>query len=406
MRIDIVSIFPEYLQPLRLSLVGKAIEAGIVELGVHDLRQWTHDRHRRTDDTPYGGGAGMVMRPEPWGEALDALAGPDSTLLIMTPAGRRLDQPLAHRLAGRPHLIMACGRYEGIDARVAAYARTRLEVEEISIGDYVLSGGEAAALVVTEAVVRLLTGVIGNPASLAEESHSGGQHGLLEYPVYTKPPQWRGFAVPEILFSGHHAQIAAWRRARAVELTRERRPDLLPAAEQPVLIEPARADQAGEIWTIEKAAYLPEGRRHGDLDIPPLTETLAQLRDAIAGHTVLVARQGPRVIGSVRGAVDGEVWTVGRLMVSPDRQGEGIGDRLLTAIERLAPAGCTRAQLVTGANSAGNLGFYARRGYREVSRSGPPGAVALVRLEKPLPAARAAGGAETAPADESGEKHQ
>ena len=230
MRLDVVSIFPDYLVPLQLSLVGKAIRSGIVDLGVHDLRDWTHDRHRTVDDTPYGGGAGMVMKPEPWGECLDSLVPEPSSaplLLVFTPSGRRFDQSLAEELAAEQHLVLACGRYEGIDARVVPYARTRMRVEEISIGDYVLNGGEAAALAVIEAVVRLLPGVIGNPDSLTEESHSAGQDRLLEYPIYTKPPTWRGLDVPEVLFSGHHAQIAAWRREQAVELTRERRPDLL-----------------------------------------------------------------------------------------------------------------------------------------------------------------------------------
>jgi tRNA (guanine37-N1)-methyltransferase len=245
MKIDVVSIFPDYLAPLRLSLVGKAIENGIVDLGVHDLRNWTHDRHRTVDDTPYGGGAGMVMKPEPWGEALDELvpndAGqhPDPRLLIMTPSGRPFDQRLAEELAGEQQLIFACGRYEGIDARVAADASRRMRVDEISIGDYVLNGGEAAALVIIEAVVRLLPGVIGNPESLTEESHAPGQDHLLEYPVYTKPPTWRGLDVPEILFSGHHAKVAQWRREEALRITRERRPDLLPA-DQP---DPAPADR-------------------------------------------------------------------------------------------------------------------------------------------------------------------
>lgn len=231
MRIDVVSIFPEYLAPLRLSLVGKAIENGIVDLGVHDLRNWTHDRHRTVDDTPYGGGAGMVMKPEPWGEALDEIAPGDhhpGRLLIMTPAGRPFTQRLADELAAEEHLIFACGRYEGIDARVAADASRRMRTDELSIGDYVLNGGEVAALVIIEAVVRLLPGVIGNPESLAEESHAAGHDQLLEYPLYTKPPSWRGLDVPEILFSGHHAKIAAWRREQAERLTRERRPDLLP----------------------------------------------------------------------------------------------------------------------------------------------------------------------------------
>jgi tRNA (guanine37-N1)-methyltransferase len=233
MRIDVLSIFPDYLAPLRLSLVGKAIENGIVELGVHDLRHWTHDRHRSVDDTPYGGGAGMVMKPEPWGEALDEIAPGDhpGRLLIMTPAGRPFTQRLADEYAAEDHLIFACGRYEGIDARVASDAARRMRVDEISIGDYVLNGGEAAALVIIEAVVRLLPGVIGNPESLAEESHASGHDQLLEYPLYTKPPSWRGLDVPEILFSGHHAKIAEWRREQAERITRERRPDLLGPAD-------------------------------------------------------------------------------------------------------------------------------------------------------------------------------
>jgi tRNA (guanine37-N1)-methyltransferase len=229
MKIDVVSIFVEYFQPLRLSLVGKAIEKGIVDLRVHDLRDWTTDRHRTVDDTPYGGGAGMVMRPEPWGQALDALATgqTDSRLLVLSASGRTLSQTLAHQLAGEQHLILACGRYEGIDARVVEDAARRMRVEELSIGDYVLSGGEVAAMVVIEAVVRLLPGVMGNPKSLIEESHGAEHEGLLEGPVYTKPPSWRGLDVPEVLVSGHHERIAAWRREQAVERTRRRRPDLL-----------------------------------------------------------------------------------------------------------------------------------------------------------------------------------
>src|SRR5919112_1159315 len=240
MRIDIVSIFPAYFDPLRLSLVGKAIETGLVALGVHDLREWTHDRHRTVDDTPYGGGPGMVMRPDPWGHALDSLAtsragerlaGPAAaspTLVVPTPSGRSFTQQTAQELADRDHLIFACGRYEGIDARVADYAATRMQVKELSIGDYVLAGGEVAALVIIEAVARLLPGVLGIPESLTEESYSAGQDWLLEYPSYTKPRNWRGLEVPEILFSGNHAKIAEWRRKQALARTRDRRPDLLP----------------------------------------------------------------------------------------------------------------------------------------------------------------------------------
>ncbi|MGV8908946.1 MAG: tRNA (guanosine(37)-N1)-methyltransferase TrmD [Propionicimonas sp.] len=230
MRIDLISIFPDYFAPLRLSLVGKAIEAGILDLGVHDLRDWTHDRHRTVDDTPYGGGAGMVMKPEPWGEALDELVpdgGPRPLLVVPTPAGVPFSQALAGDLAGREWLLFACGRYEGIDARVAEHAASRMDVLEVSLGDYVLNGGEVAALAITEAVVRLLPGVLGNPESLIEESHGADLDGLLEYPVYTKPASWRGLEVPPVLLSGHHGQVIAWRREQALQRTTERRPDLI-----------------------------------------------------------------------------------------------------------------------------------------------------------------------------------
>ena len=229
LRLDLISIFPDYFAPLHLSLVGKAIASGLVVLGVHDLRDHAHDRHRTVDDTPYGGGAGMVMKPEPWGEALDEILASDgsSVLVVPSPSGVPFTQALAYELAAEQHLVFACGRYEGIDHRVVDHAAGSCRVLEVSLGDYVLNGGEVAALAIIEAVVRLLPGVIGNPDSLLEESHSEGQDGLLEYPVYTKPASWRGHDVPEVLMGGHHAQIAAWRREQALARTRERRPDLL-----------------------------------------------------------------------------------------------------------------------------------------------------------------------------------
>ena len=392
MRLDVVTIFPGYLAPLELSLVGKAVRTGLVELAVHDLRQWTHDRHRTVDDTPYGGGAGMVMRPEPWGEALDALvpAGTDGDplLLVMTPSGRRFDQALAAELAAERHLLVACGRYEGIDARVVEHARDRVRVLEVSIGDYVLNGGEAAALVITEAVVRLLPGVVGNPESLTEESHAADHDGLLEYPVYTKPPSWRGLDVPEVLFSGHHGRIAAWRREQAVTRTRERRPDLLPPALEDLVVTPATDADAGELWTLQQAAYLVEGRRHGTFELPPLTETLDELRGSLADPavTVLVARRAGRLVGSVRGERrPDDVWYVGRLMVAPDLQGAGLGSTLMTRVEAAAPAGTRTLRLVTGVESASNVRFYRRRGYRVVGRRSHPG-VDVLDLEKAVPA--------------------
>lgn len=226
MRIDVLTIFPDYLAPLRLSLVGKAVESGLIDLDVHDLREFTHDRHRTVDDSPYGGGAGMVMRPEPWGEALDALVPGERRprMVVPSPSGVPFTQARARELAEEPWLLFGCGRYEGIDQRVLDHARTRMRVDEISLGDYVLAGGEVACLVIVEAVARLLPGVLGNPESLVEESHA---EGLLEYPVYTKPATWRGLDVPQVLLSGHHGEIAAWRRQESLRRTRERRPDLL-----------------------------------------------------------------------------------------------------------------------------------------------------------------------------------
>lgn len=229
MRVDVVSIFPSYFDGLELSLLGKARASGILELRVHDLRDWTSDRHRTVDDTPYGGGAGMVMKPEPWGLALDELtsdAGGDApTIIFPSPAGEVFRQATARQLAVREHLIIGCGRYEGIDERVFEYAATLGEVRLMSLGDYVLNGGEVAAMAMIEAVGRLIPGVVGNPESLVEESH---EDGLLEYPSYTKPSTWRERAVPDVLLSGNHGAIASWRREQQIERTRTRRPDLLP----------------------------------------------------------------------------------------------------------------------------------------------------------------------------------
>ena len=227
MRIDIVTIFPEFFGVLDVSLLGKARSAGVIDVQVHDLRAWTHDRHRTVDDTPYGGGAGMVMKPEPWGEALDALLvdGEETTVIFPTPAGELFTQRRARSLADESRLIFCCGRYEGIDARVVEYARTRARVAELSLGDYVLNGGEVAAMAMVEGVGRLIPGVVGNPESLVEESH---EDGLLEYPSYTKPSVWRGFEVPPVLLSGDHGKVAAWRHDQQLERTRRVRPELIP----------------------------------------------------------------------------------------------------------------------------------------------------------------------------------
>lgn len=232
MRIDIVTIFPEFFSVLDVSLLGRARQSGLIQLGVHDLRDYAYDRHRTVDDTPYGGGAGMVMRPEPWGDAIDSVLYSseargmvDPLVIFPSPAGEVFTQSMAREFAAEPQLAFACGRYEGIDQRVLDYTATRARVRAVSIGDYVLNGGEVATMAMIEAVGRLLPGVIGNPDSLVEESHTDG---LLEYPSYTKPAQWRGLEVPQVLLSGNHGAIADWRRVQQIERTRRIRPDLLP----------------------------------------------------------------------------------------------------------------------------------------------------------------------------------
>ncbi|MDU0368345.1 tRNA (guanosine(37)-N1)-methyltransferase TrmD [Microbacterium sp. KSW4-17] len=227
MRIDVVSIFPTIFDALEVSLLGKARQSGLLDVQVHDLRAFTHDRHRTVDDTPYGGGAGMVMKPEPWGEALDAIVGeadPRPVIVFPSPAGERFTQSIARELSTAPHLVFGCGRYEGIDERVFDYASELGDVRLLSLGDYVLNGGEVAVMAMIEAIGRLVPGVVGNPESLVEESH---EDGLLEYPSFTKPATWREREVPPVLLSGNHGAVARWRREQQLERTRTRRPDLL-----------------------------------------------------------------------------------------------------------------------------------------------------------------------------------
>jgi tRNA (guanine37-N1)-methyltransferase len=223
-RIDIVTIFPEYFVPFDLSLIGKARDKGLIDIYVHDLRSWTEDVHKTVDDTPYGGGAGMVMVAEPWGRALDDILTPTSTLVIPTPSGSLFHQETAKEWSTREHVVFACGRYEGIDQRVIDHYSDTHDVRCVSMGDYVLNGGEVAVLAMVEAVGRLIPGVVGNPESLVEESH---EDGVLEYPVYTKPATWRGLDVPNVLLSGHHGEIRSWRAEQAIKRTLETRPDLL-----------------------------------------------------------------------------------------------------------------------------------------------------------------------------------
>jgi tRNA (guanine37-N1)-methyltransferase len=377
MRLDYLTIFPDYFAPLELSLAGKARDKGLLELHVHDLREWTHDRHRTVDDTPYGGGAGMVMKPEPWGEALDALLPDGGTLVVPTPSGVPFTQPMARELAGRERLVFACGRYEGIDQRVLDHAATRAEVREVSVGDYVLNGGEVAALAITEAVVRLLPGFMGNAESLTEESHEAG---LLEYPVFTKPASWRGLDVPEVLLSGDHARIAAWRHAESVRRTAARRPDLLPRSAVPGggELRAAVPADAGELYVLQLACWVQEMHDNPGVDIPALHESLDDLRAWLPDWTVLVLRREGRLVGAARARREGDAWDIGRLMVAPDLQGQGLGRFLLEEIEKAAPDDVTSYSLFTGAGSLRNQKMYKRAGYR-LRGEHEPGAVVLTK---------------------------
>lgn len=379
MRIDVVSIFPDYLAPLELSLPGKARENGLLDLRVHDLRDFASDKHRRVDDTPYGGGAGMVMKPEPWGAALDAIAPDGAVLVVPTPSGTPFTQALAAELAQAPQLVFACGRYEGIDQRVLDEAATRWDVREVSLGDYVLNGGEVAALAVIEAVVRLLPGFMGNAESLVEESHADG---LLEYPVYTKPASWRGREVPAELLSGDHARIAAWRREQSLRRTAQRRPDLQDPAGvlDDVELRAVNPADAGEILTLQRACWVQEQQANPGVRIHALEEDLETVRRWIAADTVLVLRSAGRLVGAVRARLHGTTWDIGRLMVAPDLQGRGLGRRLLEAVEAAAPPSVTTYELFTGAGSTRNQKLYKKAGYRlRGPLEGEPGAVRLTK---------------------------
>ncbi|MCW2852691.1 MAG: transposon TnsE [Nocardioides sp.] len=383
MRLDYLTIFPDYFAPLALSLPGKARDSGLLDVHVHDLRQWAHDRHHTVDDTPYGGGAGMVMKPEPWGEAFDALdldGSSGATLVVLTPSGVPFTQAVARELATRERLVFACGRYEGIDQRVLDHAATRAEVREVSLGDYVLNGGEVAALAVTEAVVRLLPGFMGNAESLAEESH---EDGLLEYPVYTKPASWRGLDVPDVLLSGDHGRIARWRREQAERRTALRRPDLL--SPSTVVgeweIVPATRGDAGELLTLQRACWLQEAIANESVSgIPALHESYDDVVAWLAEWTTFVVRAEGRLVGAVRGRMEGAAWDIGRVMVAPDLQSRGLGRVLLEHIQAVAPAEATSYVLFTGAKSADNLRMYQKAGFRlRPDIPAPPLAVVLTK---------------------------
>lgn len=391
MRIDVVTIFPDYLAPLDLSLIGAARRRGLLDIRVHDLRQYAHDRHRTVDDTPYGGGAGMVMRPEPWGEALDALrasgTGDAPHLIVPSPSGVPFTQVLAQQLATKPWLAFACGRYEGIDERVVEEAAVAGPVSVVSLGDYVLGGGEVAALTMIEAVTRLVPGVIGNSESLVEESH---EDGLLEYPVYTKPARWRDRDVPEVLRSGDHGRIAAWRHEQRLARTRARRPDLLPATQLLQVADLAAADlvpatraDVAELHTLTLACWVREGRVNDTFEIPPLRQTYAEALEELDRWNTWVLRVEGRLVGSVRGRLDesGD-WEIGRLMVAPDLHGRGLGRWLLEFAQTQVPPQVPWMRLITGAASVANIRLYRRAGFRLAPTSPYPG---TVMLRKPRP---------------------
>jgi tRNA (guanine37-N1)-methyltransferase len=411
--IDVVSIFPEYLAPLDLSLIGKARRDGLLDLRVHDLREFAHDRHRSVDDTPYGGGAGMVMKPQPWAEALDHVVasaddGARPRVVVPGPGGVPFTQALARELAGEPWLAFACGRYEGIDERVYEYAAQDLglEVSVISLGDYVLNGGEVAVLAMVEAVARLLPGVIGNAESLVEESH---EDGLLEYPVYTKPASWESAPgvtreVPPVLLSGDHGAVAAWRHQQRLDRTAARRPDLLHVSQavqgnarlsgaeglDGLEVAVATAADAPELMTLGRACWLREAQANDSLTIPPLVETLPEVVAGIAEWQTWTVRAGGRLVGSVRGRcapTESTRWQVGRLMVAPDLQGRGLGRALLAFAEAQAPAGTAAYWLNTGTRSDRNLRIYRKAGYRVQPGEGAfPGTVDLVKpRRRPAP---------------------
>jgi tRNA (guanine37-N1)-methyltransferase len=387
-RIDVVTIFPAWFDSLDVSLTGKARASGLLDIEVHDLRDWAHDRHRTVDDTPYGGGAGMVMKPEPWGEALDHVRGEGRpTLVVPTPSGTPFTQAIARELAAASHLVFACGRYEGIDQRVIDDAATAYDMRELSLGDFILNGGEVAAAAIIEAVVRLLPGFMGNPESLAEESH---EDGLLEYPVYTKPATWRGHHVPPVLLSGDHGAIAAWRHAESVRRTVARRPDLAhPAAsigladlDLDLEIRPATRADAGELFTLTRACWLQELWANPGVLIPALEESFEDAVRGLEEWTTFVAVAGGRIVGSTRGKLvgDGTVWDVGRVMAAPDLQGRGLGRHLLRLIEEAAPEQATSYELWTGANSVDNIRMYRKAGYRlRGPAPGPAGAVVMTK---------------------------
>lgn len=395
MRIDAISIFPDYLAPLDLSLIGKARREQILDVRVHDLRDFTHDRHRTVDDTPYGGGAGMVMKPQPWSEALthvldsaDEATGPAPLLIVPGPGGERFTQAMAHELAAAPWLAFACGRYEGIDERTYEWAAERMEVRVVSLGDYVLNGGEVAVLAMVEAIGRLLPGVVGNAESLVEESHEGG---LLEYPIYTKPAVWDSGdgverTVPDVLLGGNHAAISRWRHEQRLARTAARRPDLLHTAAttadladlEHAVASPA---DAPELAVLQKACWIEMVAQPQHWWGAP-AEDAGTVAENLGQWTTHLFRSEGRLVMSVRVRRDPHqptTWQIGRIMVAPDLQRQGLGRALLAHAEALAPADITTFWLNTGADQPRLLRICKKAGYRVVGPGVGPGTVDLVR---------------------------
>ena len=397
MRLDVVSIFPDYLAPLDLSLIGKAREDGLLDVRVHDLRDFTHDRHRTVDDTPYGGGAGMVMKPQPWAEALDhvlALDNPSGAkprLVVPGPGGRPFTQALARELALEPWLAFACGRYEGIDERVYDQAREDLglEVSVVSLGDYVLNGGEVAVLAMVEAIGRLVPGVIGNAESLVEESH---EDGLLEYPIYTKPSSWNGRGVPPVLLSGNHGAIARWRHEQRLARTAARRPDLLHASHAAgadggdVELAAATSGDVPELAVLLLACAAREAGAAGTLGTPDAPASVDDVRASLDTSMTWVARSGGRLVGAVRTprspSSDGD-WAITRLCVAPDLEDRGLDRRLVEQAEAAAPDGTRTVTLHLGSGRPEALKAYRKAGYRPADGpSSLPGTVTLVKRRR------------------------
>ncbi len=393
MRIDVLTIFPAYLAPLELSLIGKARDQGLLDVRVRDLRDFTHDRHRSVDDSPYGGGAGMVMRPEPWGEALDALLAEDHGLepphlVIPGPGGTPFTQAMARELAAEPWLAFACGRYEGIDERVHAEAAARMRVSVVSLGDYVLNGGEVAVLAMVEAIARLVPGVIGNAESLVEESH---EEGLLEYPVYTKPPVWRGREVPPVLLSGDHRAIREWRHQERLRRTAAQRPDLLHPAQtlgpESLQMQVGVPADAAELSTLLLADAAATASSHDGAGGPG--ESIEVLRRQLGDGRTWVVREGGRLVASIRAHQapgNPRTWEISGLVVAPDLRDRQLSGALLDVAEQAAPRETTAMTLLAPRLGADALRALKKRGYRPapgpVAGAEDDGSVEMVRLTR------------------------